>query len=313
MTHFLMVFAGLILLFLGGEGLVRGSVALARSLGVSRLLVSAVIIGFGTSMPELVVSLGAALKGSTEIALGNAIGSNIVNILLIVPAGALLYPIHLKHTPVKNEVYMMLFSTVLLGIMIYFNKLNFLTGLLLVVVLVIYLTWSYFKDRAQERKISKDLVEEISFEHILTPSMALIYTVVGLLALSFGASILVDGAVEIARGYHISEDIIGLTLVAVGTSLPELATVISAALKKHSDVVIGNILGSSIFNILAILGITSMVKPIPITPQVMDFDLWVLLYATFLFGGALLLKNIGRLLSTLMAFSYVAYILWLYV
>ncbi len=315
----LMVLAGLVFLYFGGEWLLRGSVSLARAFGLSNLIVSAVIIGFGTSMPELTVSAGAALRGSSDIALGNVIGSNLANMMLIIPFAALFSPLLLKEISVRRDVGVMFAATAVFAAVVLMDGLVRLTGALFFIGLLGYISWSYFEGRRenaekQKEKLIHDVEEDHGFDELLTPGMASVYTIGGLLVLVAGAALLVEGAVSIAREVGVSEAIIGLTLVAIGTSLPELATAAVASLKKRSDVIIGNILGSNIFNILAILGITSMILPIPVTPQIASFDIWVLMAVTFFFGFILLLTpRIGRLLGGAMMVSYFSYIAFLFV
>lgn len=314
MTDIFYILFGLVLLFFGGEALLRGSVSLARSYNISKLLISAVIIGFGTSMPELTVSVGAALKDSPDIALGNVIGSNIANILLIVGISALICPILITDKAIRRDIFAMLFSGIMLAALMWFDALNFVSGVLLLLGLAVYIYRSFSEDRKRQNKIHEHMEEDSDPQKPYKPAVAVLISVCGLAALVGGASLLVDGAVSIARGYGISEAIIGLTLVAVGTSLPELATAIIASVKKHGDVVLGNILGSNIFNILAILSITSMVQPIPVSPHMMNTDIWVMLAVSLLIS-ILLMKQIqiGRQIAALMLVSYVSYSAWLYI
>lgn len=314
MSEAIYIIVGLVLLFLGGESLLRGSVSLARSYGLSKLLVSAVIIGFGSSMPEMTVSVGAALKNSPDIALGNVIGSNIANILLIVGIAALLSPIHIKDSAIRRDVVWMLISVAGLVVLMWVNALNVYCGALLFLSLLGYIIWSFIQDRAHPNRVHEHMEEDAEPETSYTPVAAFIMCAVGLIALVGGASLLVDGAVSVARKFGISEAIIGLTIVAIGTSLPELATAIVASLKKHSDVVVGNILGSNIFNILAILGVTSMIKPIPVSPHLMHIDVWVMAAACIALSVLLVRKmTIGKLLGGAMLASYIGYSTWLYV
>lgn len=314
MTEILYIVFGLILLFLGGEALLRGSVSLARSFNISKLLISAVIIGFGTSMPELTVSVGAALKDSPDIALGNVIGSNIANILLIIGVSALICPILITDKAIRKDVLAMLLSGIMLAVLMWFDALNFSSGLAFLVVLAAYIFWSFAEDRKRQNKIHEHMEEDSDPQKPYKPAIALCISIIGLVSLIGGANLLVDGAVSIARGYGISEAIIGLTLVAVGTSLPELATAIIASVKKHGDVVLGNILGSNIFNILAILGITSMVQPIPVSPHMMKTDIWVMLAVSLLISILLIRQiKIGRQIVAIMLVSYVSYSAWLFI
>jgi cation:H+ antiporter len=313
MIDFLMIAGGLILLFLGGEGLLRGSVAISRNLGLSKLLVSAVVIGFGTSMPELTVSVGAAIQGAPEIVLGNVVGSNTANILLILGVAALICPISFKDIQIKRDTVMVLACTLGLCYLASINSFNLLSGLIMFSVLVGYLVWSYRQDRAQQSAIAEHIVEDVEGETRLSIPRASVYTIVGLALLVGGAMLLIEGATSLARHFGISEAVIGLTIVAVGTSLPELATAVVSSLRRHSDVLIGNVLGSNIFNIMAILAITSMILPIPASGQIVSFDMWVMLGVTLILAPFLWFKlGIGRIAGGVMVASYVCYTLYLY-
>ena len=298
---------GLVLLFGGGELLLRGSVALASNMRVSKLFISIFIIGFGTSLPELVASASSALKGAPSIALGNIIGSNIANILLIIGLAAVLYRIKASSETVHRDVFCMLGATALFVALCALNYLNIYSGSLLVACMVAYLGWSFLEDRRQGQ--SADDSESDSEE--LTPSapIALLLIVIGFGALLGGAEMLVEAAITLARAYGVSELIIGLSLIALGTSLPEVVMAVVASLKKQSEMVIGNIVGSNIFNLLFILGVTAILKPIPVSPRVLTTDLWIMLAATLLLAVLLLQRaNIGRLIGLLMLGAYCLYI-----
>lgn len=319
MMDILMILGGLVLLFFGGEGLIKGAVSLARNFGLSKLLVSAVIVGFGTSMPEMTVSVGAALKGASDIAVGNVVGSNIANILLIVGLAAILCPIFVAGNAVKRDALVMLGASVILCGLALIGNIGFIAGIFTFTALIAYIVWSY----AQDKKAGAETAKHITAEHIeediegepqLSPIKASVYALAGLVFLIGGAYILVEGAVAIARDFKLSEAVIGLTIVAVGTSLPELATAVVAAYRKHSDVIIGNILGSNIFNILAILGITAMISPIPIDTQIATYDVWIMLgVAVFLSIYLLRGFTVGRISGIAMLMAYCAYTVWLYI
>ncbi|MCE7887665.1 MAG: sodium:calcium antiporter [Alphaproteobacteria bacterium PRO2] len=312
MIDFIMIAAGLVLLFFGGEGLIKGAVSLARNFGLSKLLVSAVIVGFGTSMPEMTVSVGAALKNSPEIALGNVVGSNIANILLIVAIATLIYPILIKERAVKRDAAMMITASVLLCGLALYGSLGFIGGLLMFPGLIAYIAWCYSQDRKNASQTPAHIEEDIEGAP-LSVMVASFYSLAGLGLLVGGAYLLVEGAISLARDFGLSEAVIGLTIVAVGTSLPELATSIVAALRKHGDVIVGNILGSNIFNILAILGVTAMVKTIPMTGQIASTDVWIMLAVAFVFALPLWLGlRIGRGAGIAMLIAYCAYTAWLY-
>lgn len=314
MIDILMILGGLVLLFFGGEGLIKGAVSLARNFGLSKLLVSAVVVGFGTSMPEMTVSVGAALKGASDIAVGNVVGSNIANILLIVGLAAILCPIFVAGNAVKRDALVMLGASVILCGLALIGNINFIAGIFTFTALIAYIVWSYAQDKKAGAETVEHIEEDIEGEPHLSPIKASAYALAGLVFLIGGAYILVEGAVAIARDFRLSEAVIGLTIVAVGTSLPELATAVVAAYRKHSDVIIGNILGSNIFNILAILGITAMISPIPIDTQIATYDVWIMLgVAVFLSIYLLRGFTVGRISGIAMLMAYCAYTVWLYI
>lgn len=303
---------GIFLLFFGGEGLLKGSVALSLHYGLSKILVSAVVIGFGTSMPEMTVSVGAALKGSPELALGNVLGSNVANLLLIVGVAALLSPIVTKGLDVGRDTAMMLISAAVLCMLSFAGVINFTMGVAMFALLVGYIVFAYKQDR-RKTKAAKHLVEDIDVEAAdMPPLKAFIYAVIGLALLVAGATLLVDGATAIARSFGISEAVIGLTLVAVGTSLPELATAAVAAYRKHTDMILGNVLGSNVFNSLAILGVTAIIKPLPFMGELARVDVWVMAAVSVLVGLILWRKiKLNRTIGLLFLVIYTSYMLYL--
>lgn len=299
-----LVACGLVGLYFGAEWLLRGAVALAWRLAIPTLIVSLVIVGFGTSMPELLVSVRAALSGSSDIALGNVVGSNTANILLIIGVCALISPITHWDQSVKRDAWMMVLAAVLLLVLVQFGMIGRLVGLLMVVLLFAYLAYTY-----REGKQSTQDLDESEIKHeSLTPGFTTLLILGGLATLFVGAELLVRGSTSLARDFGVSEAVIGLTVVAVGTSLPELATGIMSAMKRHSDIMIGNIIGSNIFNILFILGTTSMLQPINVDPRFGAFDVPIMLAVTIAFA-ALLLGNLGvrRIVASLMLIAYAAY------
>ena len=304
----LLLVLGLALLFGGGELLLRGSVALASNMRVSKLFISIFIIGFGTSLPELVASASSALKGAPSIALGNVIGSNIANILLIIGLAAALYRIRARSEAVRRDVFCMLATTALFMALCLMEYLNAYSGCLLVSGMSAYLVWSFRQDRNHSQSEQPTSANNPEVSSHATP-VALLMVACGLAALLGGAEMLVDAAITLARAYGVSELVIGLSLIALGTSLPEVVMAVVASLKKHSEMVIGNIVGSNIFNLLFILGVTAILKPIPIASRVLTTDLWVLLAATLLLAFLLLKSvNVGRLLGLLMLGAYCLYI-----
>ena len=284
---YVFVIAGLIGLFLGGEALVRGSVGIARRMAVPPLLIGLTVVGFGTSTPELLVSVDAALRGVPDIAVGNIIGSNIANILLIVGVSALVWPIRISGSTLRRDTGVMMAATLILVPIFAMGEVARLSGLVLFVGLAMYLAWAYLRPGPAQADSDADA----------PPASTLV------------SVLLVDGAVSIARGYGISEAFIGLTIVAIGTSLPELATSLIAALRRQSEIAIGNIVGSNIFNLLGILGVTAMVTPIPVAPRFLSFDLPVLVAVSLVLTGLLLTRpTIGRGAGAVMLAGYFAYI-----
>lgn len=278
------ILLGLFLLVLGGELLVRGAVSSARSLGVSPLLIGLTLVGFGTSTPELVTSVTAALAGAPGIAVGNVVGSSIANILLILGAAALIYPLNVDKKSFKRDAIMLVATTLAcLGAVLY-GQIGRLVGLLFIVGLIAYIIYVYRVEKRSPEATAM-VAEHVAADARPGPKSVLfaVGMALGGIAITiFGARFLVDGAVALAKGYGISDTIIGLTIVAVGTSMPELVTSAMAALRKHADVAYGNIIGSNMFNVLFILGSTALIKPIDIPAQIAAVDIWVLLASTAL-------------------------------
>lgn len=296
----LFIIAGLVLLFLGGEGLVRGSVGLAERLGISTLLVSLVVVGFGTSAPELIVSIKAAFSGSPDLALGNVVGSNIANTLLIIGLAAVLKPIASGGSGIKRDALAVIIASMMLVGFSYFDYISMSGGVLMLTALSAYMFMAYWQEKrapaveqARERELEIHIVEEThSAGDSAVKSTGLV--VVGLVMLVLGADWLVTGASSVARTFGISEAIIGLSLVALGTSLPELTTAVIASFRGHSDVVIGNVLGSNLFNVLGILGVTAIFAPLPLAGRIVEVDLWLMLGTSFLLFFAI---RSGKLVS----------------
>jgi len=309
-----LVAVGLVLLFVGGEGLVRGSVAIAERMGISKLLIGLVIVGFGTSTPELLVSVNAALDGAPEIALGNVVGSNIANILLIAGMAAVIVPIAgWQRTAVREALVATLVALVAVAL-VQGAVITRVEGVAMLVVLVGYLLASYWLER-RDRQAQAFQREAQEFEDIPLPQpwLAPILALAGIAALVFGADLLVEGAVNIARDFGVPDAVIGLSLVAVGTSLPELATAIVAAIRRQSDVVLGNVIGSNIFNILAILGITVVIQPIEVDARFREIDTPVMLVASLILLALLFAtKTIGRFWGALMLVAYAVYMVFLF-
>lgn len=262
---YLLVLGGLILLLVGGEALVRGAVSVARKLNISELVIGLTLVGFGTSVPELVTSLQAIEKDAVGIAIGNVVGSNIANIFLVLALAAIISPVLVHPQALARDGTFMLAVTGVLCALLWFDQFNRLSGFLLLALLIAYLVFSLVADqRRQGAAAELHQAEGESVEAHYSLGMGLLIALAGLAGVVIGANLLVNGATSLARSFGISETVIGLTIVAIGTSLPELATSIVAAYRKRGDVALGNIIGSNIFNILGILGITSLVSPFTI-------------------------------------------------
>lgn len=298
---FLILLAGLVGLFVGGEMLVRGSVALATRLAMPPLLIGLTIVGFGTSTPELLVSVDAAWRGLPDIAIGNVVGSNIANILLIIGLAVLVWPIRVKAGTLKRNLAVMLLAAIVLVPFFMLGSLNRLAGLALLAALVGYVVWAY-RAASEEKTDGRAAQARPVWQ-------SLIFIVIGIAVLMIGARAMVDGAVAIARTFGLSEAFIGLTIVAVGTSLPELATSLIAAFRRQSEIAIGNVVGSNIFNVLGILGLTAIIAPITVADRFLTFDLPVMIGVSLLFAALLILRPVlGRMTAIPLLLGYVLYV-----
>lgn len=298
MLNGLLLLLGVALLTAGGEALIRGSLAVAKRLGISPLLSGLLIVGFGTSAPELVVSIDAALNGRPDIAVGNVVGSNIGNVLLILGICALITPLAVRPLALRRDAFTVVAASTLFLILVGGSALARSDAFIFLAALLAYLLWAYFTERSSHSlpaELHRAEANELS--RIPRSMFATLGAVIfGLLLLIGGSQFLLTGAVGMAACFGVSEAVVGLTLVAVGTSLPELSVSVIAAVRKHADVAVGNILGSNIFNLLGILGISALLQPLPVHARILQFDQWVL------FGAALLLLLFlwsGRRLSRL--------------
>jgi cation:H+ antiporter len=302
---------GLLLLFVGGEFLVRGAVSAARRLGVSPLVIGLTLVGFGTSMPELVASLDAALAGAPAIAIGNVVGSNVANILLILGLGALIRPIRTTREAFVRDGPVMLATTVLLALVCLTGTVSRLAGGALVLLLAAYLLGTLWLERRRRDAGAALHSAEADAVPAVVDGVGRSLTVggLGLAGVLLGADLLVGAAIEISRSFAVSEAVIGLTVVAVGTSLPELATTIVATLRRQADVAFGNVVGSNIFNILGILGATALVTPIPVPERIAGLDVWVMLGVTVVAAlFALTGWRLSRAEGGLLLGGYAAYV-----
>jgi len=278
----LYIFGGSIGLFIGAEGLVRGASSLAIRLGISPLVVGLTIVAFATSSPELVVSINAAIEGNAGIVVGNVVGSNICNIALILGLAAMISPISVKSQVVKREIPIMIIVSLILLLVLIDDEISRVEGIFLVLGIILYIILSYKysikeKDNIEVMKEFEDSIPKSPYK--IWQSLLLVLT--GGLLLIFGSNLFVDGAIAIAQKFEVSQAVIGLTIVALGTSLPELATSIVASFKNENDIAIGNAVGSNIFNILSILGISSLIRPITDT-GITTVDLSVMMFFTIL-------------------------------
>ena len=276
------IVAGFALLLVGGEAVVRGAVGLAQKLGVSPLIIGLTIVGFGTSLPEMVVSVNAAIVGSAGIAIGNVVGSNIANTLMILGVSAVLAPIAVHPKAVSRDTMCMLAATLVFCALSLSGELNSWHGIAMLILLAAYIgftVWHDDKTHDAVAELHREEAEEIEKVELKTPYVIAII-LIGMFAVVAGAEWLVDGASGLARQMGVPDEIIGLTIVAVGTSLPELATSFAAAWRGHSDVCVGNVIGSNIFNLFGIAGITTLFATLPFSDQIIGFDLPCLVLAT---------------------------------
>jgi cation:H+ antiporter len=305
--------AGMALLLGGGEALVRGAVAVARRLGVSPLIIGLTLVGYGTSTPELVASLEAALAGVPDVALGNVVGSNIANVLLILALAVLVSPVRIEPRAFRRDAVALSVSALAATGLAATGTVGRLAGLLLLALVILYTLATYRAEKARPDEWGAILEAEGELKdgsRPLAPALAAAFALGGIVATIVGAGLLIDGSVTLARGFGVSELVIGLTLVAVGTSLPELATSLVAAWRRQTELAYGNVVGSNIYNLLGILGVTALVSPLPVPVALLAFDLPVMLAATAaLILFALTGWRIGRREGAVLLAGYALY-LW---
>ena len=311
----LAVVGGLLLLVWSADRFVEGSVAVAAHYAVPPLLIGMIIIGFGTSAPEMMVSTIAASNGNPGLALGNAYGSNIANIGLILGMTAMICPIAVQSVVVKKEIPILVGITGLSALLLIDGELSRVDAFILLGVFVALMAWSIFEGmRNRNDAMGQEMQEEIDAQST-KPAMAIMWIIVGLALLIGSSHLLVWGAVEIATDLGVSDLVIGLTVVAVGTSLPEFAASMSAARKGQADLALGNILGSNLFNTLAVVGIAGVISPFSVPPEILDRDMIVVgLFTVSLFVVCFSFKGTGiinRLEGTLLLAAYVGYTAWL--
>lgn len=307
---FIQAGVGLALLLFSADYLVRGAVALARISGISPLIIGLSIVAVGTSAPEFVTALAASLAGASDMAVGNVVGSNIVNMLLILGIAAMIRPINVGPKVIARDAMMVVGATALFVAIGVTGGYNQWQGALLLFCLIAYLYLTY---RAEKKENDKEALHAREADDVGgVPGrtwVAIVFLIGGLVGIVVGAKLLVDGGLGIAQAFDVSRTIVGLTLIAIGTSLPELAIVIVASWRGHSDIALGNVLGSNIFNLLGITGGVAMITPLDMPVEIMSFDIWVLLGMTIFLLPVMITENkISRFEGRLLAGFYIVYL-----
>ncbi len=303
---------GLGLLLFGGELLLRGAVGLAERFGLSKILIGLTVVAAATSMPELVVVVEAGFAGVPDLGVGNIIGSNIANVLLILGTGAIVYPIVTRPRDVLRDGLAVLGATILFIVFALLGPISWPQGLLMLGLLVGYLVYSYISERRRPAPTANEGDPPAqSTSPPVTCKLALLFLALGVVGMVVGSELLVDGSVTIARSIGVSEAVIGLTLVAVGTSLPELATAIVAGIRRHPEVALGNVLGSNLFNILGVLAVLALTLPFEVPAQLMRVDIWIMAGVSLLLLPVMLTGwRIGRIEGVVFLLLYGGYIAW---
>ncbi len=317
MTTYIFFILGFFILIKGADILINGSVSVAKKFKISSIVIGLTIVAFGTSMPELIVNIFASAQGKTEIAIGNILGSNIINILFILGISAVIYPITANKNTVLKEIPFSLLAIVVLGIMAndiiidgqIFSSITRIDGLILISFLIIFLYYIFGITKSVEDIVVKDEIKVFSY------SKGVFYIILGIVGLIVGGKWIVDGAVEIAKFFNISESLIGLTIVAIGTSLPELATSAVAAYKKQSDIAIGNIVGSNIFNIFFVLGVSAIIRPLPFNDNLnkdiaMTIFASVILLLMMFIGKKRIIKRWQGIFMIIVYIGYIVFLVW---
>lgn len=318
---------GLVVLIIAGDVLVRGSVGIAQKLGIPNLVIGLTIVAFGTSAPELVISLKAALEQSGGIAIGNVVGSNIANVLLVLGLPALIAVTPCGESGATRNAVFMVAVTIVFIAFCYLTPIQLWQGLVLLALLAVFLAASTIAARKHRKEMKANAAGAAAAAPTVcdadelddvddvpeSPWIAVAYVVLGLVGLPLGAHFTVSGATSIAMDWGVSEAVIGLTVIALGTSLPELATTVMAAIRQHGAVAIGNVIGSNIFNLLAIIGITAVVVPIDVPAEVLKLDVWVMLACAILLAVLAGFRIcLGKIAGLAMCAAYVLYIASVY-
>ena len=299
------LFAGSLLLYFGAEWIIKGGVSISNKFGISKLVIGLTVVAFGTSLPELLVSLIAVFENSPSLAIGNVVGSNIANVGLVLGISALIFPISINYAPIRRDLFIYLCSCALFILFVFDGRISRFEGGFLFIGLLFYLVVC-IKNPTDDQSDGENKLEFSMFK-------SAVYVLAGIFALSFGANFFVDGAIYLARFFGISEVVIGMSVVALGTSLPELATSAMAAFKKQSSISVGNIVGSNIFNILSILGITALFRPIDSPTNILNFEMpYMIAYGFVLILIAKLPQPVHRLSSGLLLSSYFLFIYLLF-
>lgn len=308
---------GLVLLVYGADRLVFSAAILCRSVGIPPLIIGMTVVGIGTSLPELIVSFSAASHGQMDIAVGTAMGSNITNILLILGGAALLHPLSVHSNLVRRELPLMLLVTLLCGVTLFDNELSRNDGLALIAIAALYL-WFIIKiarraERDNNDSLTREQLAELPRDEVGN-TVAFLWLAVALIVLPMSTRMVIDNATVIADYFGVSELVIGLTIISVGTSLPELATVIAGALKGEDDIAIGNLIGSNIYNIAIVLGLPALIHPGTLDPAIFARDYWVMLGVSAVFTLICLQRSrrIGRLAGALLLCGFIVWVGMLY-
>lgn len=309
MLSLLFLILGFFLLYFGGEFLVKGSVGFSQKFSISKLVAGITIVSFATSSPELFVSLEAIINESSDIVFGNIIGSNIANIALVLGSTALFFNISISEKTLKVDYPFLFFATISVGYILYFlGAITFFTGLILLIILSAYLFYIITSSRKEIQEENSDANSEVNSSYI----KCFVYLILGIIMLKYGADFLVSSAIEIASLLNIEERVIAVTVIAIGTSVPELATSIVAALKKEVDLAVGNIVGSNIFNLLAVLGVTAIYKDLDImNDKILSSDYFLMIVVTIIFGILIYAfgkRKINRLKGGVLLLIYFSYI-----
>jgi len=314
MLTYILFVVGFVLLISGANLLVEGSASIAKKLNISSIVIGLTIVAFGTSAPEFIVNIFASIQGNTDIAIGNILGSNIVNILLILGISAIIFPLATKENTVWKEIPLSLLAAILLGVMVNdtlidggtFSGITRIDGIVFLAFFIIFLYYTFGISKVSGENTDLE-IKEMSY------MKSSLYIVGGLSGLIFGGKWIVDGAIKIAEGFNVSQSLIGLTVVAIGTSLPELATSAVAAYKKQSDIAIGNVVGSNIFNIFWILGFSALVRPLPFS-KTSDIDIMMTIFSSLILFLIMFIgkkHTVERWQGITMIIIYIGYVAYL--